>query len=203
MKEAKPITPMVGTKWKLFTAALDLFSTRGYANVGIREIADAVGIKWPGIYNHFKNKDAFLEEAYKFYRYNFLASCPDLDAILESIPSTPPHEVFASLPPKFPEGKTRDILGKIVLIALEERCHDQRAEDLVYELLVGTTQKYISAVLNRMIKLNIIKPLDVDTFSLAIAAFDIYTGSRTGETNTMSYQDWQAKRQTLFSMASL
>ena len=200
MKAGESMATMTGTKWKLFTTAIDLFSTKGYANVGIREIADVVGIKWPGIYNHFKSKDAFLDEAYKFYRFNFLTSCPDIDDILELIPNTPPHEIFAILPPKFPGKDIWHIMGKIILIAIEERCRDERAEDLVYELLINTTQRYISAVLNKMLELDLIESIDVEVFSLAIAAFDIYSGSRAGSTNAMPYHEWQTKRQTLFGM---
>ncbi|MCL2451599.1 TetR/AcrR family transcriptional regulator [Candidatus Saccharibacteria bacterium] len=200
MKEDKSVVSVSGTKWKLFTTALDLFSKKGYANVGIREIANVVGIKWPGIYNHFENKDAFLDAAYKFYRHNFLAGCPDLDDILERIPNTSPRKIFAMLPPKFLGEDMADIMGKIILVAIEERIHDERAESLVYELLVGTTQRYISEVLSKMVELDIIEPLDVDVFSLAIAAFDIYSGSRAGKTNTMEYLEWQTKRQSLLGM---
>jgi len=203
MKEGDAIAPMTGTRWKLFLAALDLFSTKGYANVGIREIANEVGIKWPGIYNHFKNKDAFLEEAYRFYRDNFLASYPDLDVFLGLIPDTSPHELFASMPPKFLGENMGEIMGKIILVAIEERCHDERAENLVYELLIDTTRKYVSAVLNKMIELDIVEPMDVDIFSLAVAAFDIYSASRAGKTTTMSYEEWQAKRQSLFGMVRI
>lgn len=54
------------TKHRILEAALSLFSQKGYANVYVGEIADAVGIKAPSLYKHYKNKqaifDAILEE---------------------------------------------------------------------------------------------------------------------------------------------
>lgn len=60
------------TKHRILEAALSLFSQKGYANVYVGEIADAVGIKAPSLYKHYKNKqaifDAILEEMQ--LRYN-------------------------------------------------------------------------------------------------------------------------------------
>lgn len=59
------------TKHRILEAALSLFSQKGYANVFVGEIADAVGIKAPSLYKHYKNKqaifDAILEEMQKRY----------------------------------------------------------------------------------------------------------------------------------------
>lgn len=41
--------------------ALKLFSKKGYEAVGVTEIADAVGIKAPSLYKHYKNKRAIFE----------------------------------------------------------------------------------------------------------------------------------------------
>ena len=48
------------TKERLILAALDLFSTKGYEGTSVEEIAQAVGIKAPSIYDHFKGKEALL-----------------------------------------------------------------------------------------------------------------------------------------------
>lgn len=54
------------TREKIMLAALDLFSTKGYGPVSVREIAGAVGIKESSLYNHFKGKqelfDSIVEE---------------------------------------------------------------------------------------------------------------------------------------------
>lgn len=60
------------TKHRILEAALSLFSQKGYANVYVGEIAEAVGIKAPSLYKHYKSKqdifDAILQEMQERYR---------------------------------------------------------------------------------------------------------------------------------------
>lgn len=56
----------MNTKKRILDEALTLFSEKGYANVYVAEIADAVGIKAPSLYKHYKSKqdifNAILDE---------------------------------------------------------------------------------------------------------------------------------------------
>ena len=49
------------TKQKILDEALRLFSERGYDAVSVGEIARAVGVKAPSLYNHFPGKQAIFE----------------------------------------------------------------------------------------------------------------------------------------------
>lgn len=49
------------TKQKILDKALELFSERGYDAVSVGEVAKAVGIKAPSLYNHYKSKQAIFE----------------------------------------------------------------------------------------------------------------------------------------------
>ena len=59
------------TKKKILESALELFSSRGYDSVSVGEIAEAVGIKAPSLYNHYPSKkaifDAIVEETAEHY----------------------------------------------------------------------------------------------------------------------------------------
>ena len=44
---------MEDTKQRILEKSLELFSTKGYDAVSVGEIAKAVGIKAPSLYNHF------------------------------------------------------------------------------------------------------------------------------------------------------
>lgn len=56
----------MNTKQRILKEALNLFSERGYSAVHVGEIAEAVGIKAPSLYKHYKSKrdifHAILEE---------------------------------------------------------------------------------------------------------------------------------------------
>lgn len=49
------------TKQKIIETTLTLFSERGYDAVSVGEIAEAVGIKAPSLYNHFPSKQAIFD----------------------------------------------------------------------------------------------------------------------------------------------
>ncbi len=61
----------MNTKKRILDEALTLFSQKGYANVYVAQIADAVGIKAPSLYKHYKSKQeifaAILDEMKKSY----------------------------------------------------------------------------------------------------------------------------------------
>ena len=49
------------TKRKILEKALELFSNDGYDSVSMGEIANAVGIKAPSLYNHYSGKQAIFD----------------------------------------------------------------------------------------------------------------------------------------------
>lgn len=49
------------TKEKILEKALELFSAQGYDSVSVGEIAKAVGIKPPSLYNHYPSKQAIFD----------------------------------------------------------------------------------------------------------------------------------------------
>ena len=49
------------TKQKILDMALELFSAQGYDSVSMGELAKAVGIKAPSLYNHFPSKQAIFD----------------------------------------------------------------------------------------------------------------------------------------------
>lgn len=53
------------TKEKILNSSLNLFSTKGYKAVSVRDIASDVGIKASSLYNHFESKQDILDELIK------------------------------------------------------------------------------------------------------------------------------------------
>ncbi len=50
------------TRERLLSAALDLFSVKGYDASSVDEIAESIGIKGPNIYKYFKGKQGLYDE---------------------------------------------------------------------------------------------------------------------------------------------
>lgn len=58
-----PVPPRIGASSRrdeIVAAAARFFAEQGYHTVGMREIADAVGIKGASLYNHFASKEEIL-----------------------------------------------------------------------------------------------------------------------------------------------
>lgn len=49
------------TKERILKESLTLFSEKGYSDVSVGEIAEAVGIKAPSLYKHYKNKQEIFD----------------------------------------------------------------------------------------------------------------------------------------------
>lgn len=61
------IAAAAATKDKLFYAGLSLFSQKGFAGVGIRELCRMVGIKESSFYNHYPSKDSLFEAILRYF----------------------------------------------------------------------------------------------------------------------------------------
>lgn len=55
------------TKQKILNEALTLFSKKGYSAVYVGDIADAVGIKAPSLYKHYKSKQAIFDSCVEVF----------------------------------------------------------------------------------------------------------------------------------------
>ena len=79
----------MNTKQRILDEALTLFAEKGYANVYVGQIAEAVGIKAPSLYKHYKSKqdifNAILDEMK--HRYDAQAGALNMngnDAVADS-----------------------------------------------------------------------------------------------------------------------
>ncbi len=64
-KFSQMIEVSTSTKERMFLSAIYLFSAKGFANVGIRELCRSVNVKESSFYNHFASKDDLLAEIFE------------------------------------------------------------------------------------------------------------------------------------------
>ena len=73
-------TATISTRQNIRLTAQKLFRERGYAAIGMRELAKAVGIEAPSIYNHYKSKDDILREICFDIAAQFFKAFAEMDA---------------------------------------------------------------------------------------------------------------------------
>ncbi|WP_158636030.1 TetR/AcrR family transcriptional regulator [Tsukamurella sputi] len=76
---------------RILAAAVTIVATQGFAACTVREVAEAVGIKAPGLYSHFPSKEAILSEAVSRVLADFMATAALVPA------SSPEQELKASV----------------------------------------------------------------------------------------------------------
>ena len=195
---------MTGTTWNFFVAAVNLFSIHGYANVSIRDIASTLNIKAASMYNHFDSKDALLVKIYDFCQYHFDNITANLDGLVEIVPKTPPQKVFDKYLSCFgDEIYGQGLLGlmpKVLKIVLEESTRDKRAEKLANILYNQYPNQYLKPILQKMIELGQIKPIDVNLFITLYSSFEMNCSRAQGSKLAISGVHWKKCRKFLFSL---
>ena len=73
------------TKQKILNKALELFSARGYDSVSVEEIAAAVGIKAPSLYNHFPGKQAIFDAIVEATAVHYEADTGKIDIHVQDV----------------------------------------------------------------------------------------------------------------------
>jgi AcrR family transcriptional regulator len=85
--EYEPMNGLCGTMELIFDTFLEMASTLGYENVGVRAIAKKVGIHPSTIYHYFASKKDILEYVYEYYSkhlYNNRKSIAMMNNLMET-----------------------------------------------------------------------------------------------------------------------
>ena len=83
------------TKRRILNTALELFAAKGYDSVSVGEIAGAVGIKAPSLYNHFPGKQAIFDAIVESTAAQYEADTGKIDIHVENAARDVP--VFAEI----------------------------------------------------------------------------------------------------------
>jgi hypothetical protein len=118
---------------------------------------------------------------------------------MKTIPYTPPREVLNTLQMPLSDKNTYDIIKKIIMIAEHECQTDQRAKAIIADMFAVTIDR-ISAVLNKMMELDLIETIDAKLFASVLVRFGMSAALRVENLQNLSVTEWQAGRQLLFSL---
>lgn len=189
----------VGTKRKIIEAAIQMFSEYGYYRVTTRDIANAVHIKSASLYSHFASKDDILTSIYDLYRENMKKVLPDLDELYKLAETAPPFDVLM-MTNFFFEPEDQEIMDRTVTIAAVESRTDKRSEEFMKESILSLPMNYTAKLLERMLELGRIEPLDIDAFVVLLSNFCYSAAIRNFTTNPLTIDEWNKGVSVIYQM---
>ncbi len=150
--------------------ALKLFAARGYAAVSMREIAAAVGVHAPALYNHFANKQSLLADL-MLSHMDGLLNAWDEQAVAHEAPAQA-LERFARFHIRYHAGR-----ADAVFISYMELRNLEPDNFLKVEKLRHTYEDILKSMLDKGVALGVMKVPDTRVAAMAIIA--MLTGVNT------------------------
>jgi AcrR family transcriptional regulator len=189
----------INTKEKILKSAARMFAERGYDKVTTREIAKDIGINSATIYHHFSSKDEILKTLYSFYSEERHKKSPDLEQLLRLAETDPPQEVFMKSEFHFDE-ETRGFLNQILITATRMICIDYKSERFIQENIFNSTANIIRPLLERMVELGKVKPLDINVFLSILSYYCFSAAALNNSLFKQSVAEYQAGMAYIFSL---
>ena len=159
------------TKEKILKEALTLFSEKGYSAVYVGDIADAVGIKAPSLYKHYKSKQAIFDSCVEVFsermeqiRTNLhLPGTPGAESSYRTANTKTIIDIALDL---FMFYWQDDVASKFRKMLMIERYHDPALNELFENLFVDGAVKHEEKIFSDLIQAKIIKQEDPHIIAL-------------------------------------
>lgn len=152
-----------GTKIKIMSAALDLFSRYGYAGSSVRHIAKKVGIRESAIYNHFSSKEKILKEILGEYSSQNTGINLLTEELLGELDN--PRKFLSIFSEKLLNHWNNEYERKILRLLVFEQFRDNSDPDNSLKKLMVSMQELWVIIFNEIKKLKIIKNMDSKVLS--------------------------------------
>ncbi|MCL2632213.1 MAG: TetR/AcrR family transcriptional regulator [Coriobacteriia bacterium] len=165
----------ISTRERILKAAAQLFANSGYNKVTTRQIASAIGINAASIYYHFASKEEILISLYEYYTIERTKGMPDLGKLMKAAEIEPPREVMMQAFFYFPDD-IREFLDHIIATAAREIGADDASEQFIRENIFNPIASTLIPLIERMVELDRIEPLDIPTF-IQVLTFYCYSAA--------------------------
>lgn len=161
------------TKEKIFDAAIDLFSRKGFNDTSVREIAKQAGIREGSIYNHYKNKEAILDAIIDYFKLEFTQSQIPEEEGADLMDQGP--EVYFEVGAKmFMERSNNAQMDKIRRLICIETYRNEKIREFFKKQLLEKPLKGWENVFRIMIEKKMIKPANPKTLAYGYWSFTIF-----------------------------
>ncbi len=155
------------TKDRILTAALEMFSEKGYDGTNLRELSASFGLVKSGIYKHYESKEeiwnALLDRMTAYYGEHF--GSPEH---LPPVPDSPEEFIVMTMRMVNLTIHDEQIVKTRKVLTLEQY-RDERARDLATKhFLTGLTEMF-TRILSRMMEKGLIRRDDPEMLAFAYA----------------------------------
>ena len=125
------------TKERIILATLDLAAEYGLKSLSMSQIAEAVGIRKPSLYNHFDSKESLIREMYQFLREQSKANQtpPALDMSLSA------YEILCQYVASYKQMISNEAMMNFYKVIYAERTTNPDAA----QILIDETNKMVAA----------------------------------------------------------
>ena len=164
----------VGTKKKIFLSAIYLFTNKGYENVSMNDIAEAVNIRQSALYNHFASKQQILDTIYDYYSYNNLVNRPSLDE-LDTLLHT--GSLLDIITKGFIYSFDEEALGPmsdITKIIVQRASTDPTATAIFRKMSLDEGIRFVEEGLDKAMAIGRLAPFDTHAIAVLINAVRVY-----------------------------
>lgn len=150
------------TKQRILNEALTLFSEKGYSAVYVGDIADAVGIKAPSLYKHYKSKQAIFDSCVEVFSERMeqvrnklrLPYTPNADIDYQTASMETIIEIAINL---FVFYFQDDVAAKFRKMLMIERYHNPELNALFEDLFIDGAVSHEEKIFSDLIEAKIIK----------------------------------------------
>ena len=165
------------TKQKILEKSLELFSKRGYSSVTVEDIASAVGVKAPSLYNHYRSKQAIFDAIVKqtFAKYAEYADKlslhlgdPDRDSGMYA--QITADDLVRMVKNIFTHSLADKELGDFRRMMTIEQFRDSDLSNLYSKYFIEHITDYYANVFRILISIGRIKNYDPETLALTYTA---------------------------------
>lgn len=152
----------MNTKEKILKEALTLFAEKGYSAVYVSDIADAVGIKAPSLYKHYKSKQEIFDSCVEVFSKRMEQVRTDLrlpdTANAEVNYQTTDMDMITSIAVNlFMFYLQDDVASKFRKMLMIERYHNPELNTLFENLFIDGAVRHEEKIFSDLIESNIIK----------------------------------------------
>ena len=161
----------MNTKEKILKEALTLFAEKGYSAVYVSDIADAVGIKAPSLYKHYKSKQEIFDSCVEVFSKRMEQVRTDLrlpdTANAEVNYQTANIDMITSIAVNlFMFYLQDDVASKFRKMLMIERYHNPELNTLFENLFIDGAVKHEEKIFSDLIESKIIKKDDPHIIAL-------------------------------------